>query len=193
MYYVWQGDYKLVDHFSFFRDDPIGLDIGEFRSANKIVVDPPILELITDSSYPAELSDLLLTEFALHIVSPRLVQVFDSLSIENVQFFPIRIRNHETGKVNDEYKILNLIGAIDCLDFDSADFEISRKSGEIIMLEEYKLLPDKITDYSDGELNKMIFRLGEFKWHLLIQEEFKLACEKSGITGCRFTSTEEYA
>lgn len=191
MYYVWKRDLKLVDRFSYFKDDPVGLDMDLLRSGQEITPDMPVCDFVTDESYPTDLSDLLLTGYELHVMSPRLVKVFDNLSIENVQFFSTRIKNHETGEINENYKILNVIGAIDCIDLDHAEFARSRRSGNLIELAEYKILEENVLSYSGGE-PPLVFRLEEFEWHLIVEERFKEACESEGITGCEFTPTEEY-
>ena len=191
MYYVWKSDLNLVDRFSYFKDDPVGLDMDLLRSGEKITSNLPICDFVTDKSYPTDLSDLLLTGYELHVISPRLVQVFYSLSMENVQYFPTRIKNHETGEIIDNYKILNVIGSINCLDLEHSEFARSRRSGNLTELARYKIIEENVLSYS-GEEPPLVFRLGKFEWHLLVGERFKEACESEGITGCEFTSTEEF-
>jgi len=191
MYYVWESDAKLTDSFSYFKKKPAGLDMAMWESGKKISDDLQVIEFITDDAYPTVLSDLLLTEFELHVLSPRLIQVFSSLAIENTQLFPMRIKNHETGETNDNYKALNVIGAIDCLDLDHAEIARSRRSGNLIELERYKIIEENVLSYSSGEA-PLLFRLGEFNWHLIVEERFKEECESEGITGCKFTPTEDY-
>jgi hypothetical protein len=192
MYYVWQIDAKLSDRFSYFGNKPAGLQMSRWISGAKIVEKLPTLELVTDEKYPTDLSDLLLIQCELPVVSPRLVDVFEQLSIENIQYFPATIKNHETGDINNKYKVLNVLGAINCLDSDSAELARARRTGEIIRLRRYKLLPDRIEAYSSEQAKRLIFRLGEFNWHLIVHKAFKDTCESQGITGCKFTPTEEY-
>lgn len=191
MYYVWKRDLKLVDHFSYFKDDPVGLDIGLLRSGMKVDDNLSTCNFITNDAYPTDLSDLLLTGYELHVISPRIVEVFNSLSINNVQYFPARIKNHKTGEIIDKYNILNVMGSVDCLDLEHAEFARSRRSGNLTRLAKYKIIEENVLSASRDE-PPLIFRPKEFKWHLLVGERFKEACESEGITGCEFTSTEEF-
>jgi hypothetical protein len=191
MYYVWTRDLDLDEDFAFFSDEPDGFDPNFWISAEKIVA-PPAIELVGDTDSPATLSDLLLTGFQLQVFSPRLVSLLTDMQIQNVQYLPIRIINHETREVETTYRIANIVGAIDCLDLKNCEYARSRGSGNIIRVSKFGIIPEKIMALVGMQGPPLIFRLGEFKRHILVHESVREACQRAGITGLKFTPPETY-
>jgi hypothetical protein len=190
MYYVWQKDLTLDEEYAFFSDEPAGFDFTHWISGEPMV-SPQAIELVGDTDSPTTLSDVLLTGFQLQVFSPRLVSLLADVGIENVQYLPISIVNHETREVETSYQIANIVGAIDCLDLNNAVHARSRSSGNILRVFKFRLLPEKIVALP-GRQPPLLFRLGEFKQHLLAHESVKQACQKAGITGLNFVPPEKY-
>ena len=191
MYYVWTKDLTLDEEFAFFSDGPIDFDFTLWIRGEALLA-PPAIELVGDTDSPTTLSDVLLTGFQLQVFSPRLVALLTEMGVQNIQFLPVRIVNHETGDVEVSYRIANIVGAIDCLDLNNAVYARSRSSGNILRVFKFRLFPEKIVALPGMQEPPLLFRLGEFKQHLLAHESLKQACEKAGITGLKFVPTENY-
>jgi len=192
MYYVWEPDLDLEDEFSVFSDNPSDLDMGLFISSEKIVEKLPIYELVGDEDSPASLSDVLLTDCDPPIFSEKLQLILAGLHVPNIQYFPVKILNREKKEVSELYKAANIIGAIDCLNFEQSDYTRFFEDEGLMRVARFQLLEDKISAYATPENPPLMFRLGEFKGHLLVHERIKDACQKANITGVRFIRPEDY-
>src|SRR5262245_21337064 len=130
MYYVWEQNLKLEDDFAVFTDEPESFRSALWTSAEKLV-DPPAFDLVGDTDSPTTLSDLLLTVFPLQVVSPKLAALLTEIGVNNIQFLPVKVINHQTKAAEKAYRIANIVGAIDCLDLSKSTFDRSSRTGSI--------------------------------------------------------------
>jgi len=193
MYYVWDSNADLDEDFSYFSNEPEKFDANLWISGKKISDYSEIIELTGDEDSPTKLSDLLLTDFQLQVFSRNLINLFNDLKIENIQYFPVRIFNHETGGVDESYKIANIEGLIDCLDIENSIYKRSKRSGNLLRVAKFKIVEEKIIPVRSSKNKPFIFRLGEFPRLIIVHETVKKACEDRNITGVEFISPEEYA
>jgi hypothetical protein len=191
MYYVWEKALNLEDKFTFFSDEPPGFDTTVWINGEKIVA-PPAFELVGNSDSPSTLSDVLLTSFQMQVWSPRLVSLFDNLGIQNVQYLPITINNRETKTKEASYRIANILGAIDCLDLENSQYRRASGANVFLRVSKFRIHTDKIIPLPRMQKSPLIFRLGEFKRHILVHETVKEACIKAKISGIKFTPPEIY-
>jgi hypothetical protein len=191
MYYVWEKALKLEDVFTFFSDEPPGFDTTLWISGERIAV-PPTIELTGDSDSPTALSDVLLAGFQLQVWSPRLVSLLEEMGIQNMQYLPITIIDHETKKKETSYRIANILGAIDCLDRDNSQYRLASGSNVFLRVSKFRIHTDKIVALPGMREPPLLFRLGEFKRHILVHERVKEACTKAKISGLKFTPPESY-
>ncbi len=191
MYYVWEKALQLEDEFAFFSNEPPGFDTALWISGERIVA-PPTIELVGDSNSPTTLSDVLLTGFELEVLSPRLVSLLADMGIQNVQYLPITIIDRKTKNKETSYRIANILGAICCLDLDNSDYRRAPGSTVFLRVSEFRIHTDKIVALPGMREPPLLFRLGEFKWHILVHESVKEACTKAKISGLKFTPPEIY-
>ena len=131
---------------------------------------------------PGDSLDYCWAAFSIPVVHERVVQLFERLKVQDVQFIPARVERH-TGP----YFILNALRIIRCID-DSrcrrVDYwkpkdERPDKMGEYRVVSGMRIDPAKVGD-------ARIFRPWGWRVALLISEDLKLALEQEGITGTRF-------
>ena len=192
MYYVMQMDMGQTSKFIYFRKAPSGYDSSLLRTGEPLSAPPPLVTLIAEDEEPTAVSDMVLAPSDMLIFSPKLIACLDAEGVENIEYFPIRLVDKKTGNTFDDYRLANIIGSIDCLDVDSSDVT-PFEDGGYMSVEQFSLLDDSIKPLPGTKTNPLIFRLGEFKFHLLAHESIKAACEKNNITGVEFVPTEEYA
>jgi hypothetical protein len=191
MYYVWKQDLTLEDDFATFTNEPDAFDPQLWTSAEELDA-PPSFDLADDSDSPTTLSDVLLTSFPLQVFSPKLKSLLRDIGVRNIQYFPIAISGREDREEVTAHQIANIVGAIDCLDFDHSRYARSQGDGSIIRVSKFRIRPDAVKwSASDGTV-PLLFRLGEFKRHILVHESVKDACQKAGITGVKFVPPEAY-
>lgn len=192
MYFVWQSDPTLYDDFMYVSRSPDMLNKGEWIRGEPLVGKPKVFTLVGDPKYASALSDMVLTQFELPVLSPRAVATLNDLGIENVQYFPVNIKRPKAKDLEKSYKMANIVGRIDCLDKKHADFEtFVENPNKLSSLRRYRILENKIAESAAGGKPSLIFRLGEFSYHALVHESVKKAFEKEKLTGAKFTPTEK--
>lgn len=193
MYYVWKKDIGLVDEnkYAYFDDEPDGYELTDWVSGNRMKKLPE-LTLNTDPEYVTNLSDLLLTGFDLHVFSQKLVDVLNTCGIKNIDYYPVKIIEHDTGKEIDSYCSANIVGNIPCLDEENSECFYSSKDNTIIGLDEFSIFEDKIKATSEMDCEPLFFRLAEFEFIILVHESVKQRIEEEGVTGIEFIKPEDY-
>jgi hypothetical protein len=193
VYYVMQMDMGLTSKFIYFRDRPPEYDGSLWRAGDPLAVPPAAMTLTAVDEKPTALSDLLLAPSDMLVFSPKLVACLDAASVKNIEYFPIRLVDKKTGKITDDYRVANVLGSIACLDVDNSVVKSFADGEGYRAVEEFNLLEDRIKPLPGTKGKPLIFRLAEFKYHLLADESIKTACEGNKITGVEFVPTQEYA
>lgn len=191
MYYVWKKDHKLSVKYAHFGVEPEGFDIDFWTSGKKLNQNPSSTIITMDEDRPTELTDLLLTSFNIQIFSPKLIQIFKDMGIENIEYYPVIIINPETGDTNETYKAVRIIGEIACLDVANSECEYFT-DGELLDVTEFRLHEEKIKPTSEMTGTPFIFRLAEFPFIILVEESVKERLEKERITGVKFVAPIDY-
>ncbi|WP_239470148.1 imm11 family protein [Archangium violaceum] len=126
--------------------------------------------------------DFTLDAFSTPVVHGRVVQLFERLGIQEVQFLPVQVEGHV-----GPYFILNTLHTFRCID-DVRCEEVQYwkpEDGELEKVGEYKYVkgmridPAKVGD-------SRIFRTWGWSLALIISEDLKQAMEAEGLTGTRF-------
>ncbi len=131
---------------------------------------------------PGDSLDYCWAAFAIPVVHGRVVQIFERLGVQGVQFIPARVEGHE-----GPYFILNALRIIRSIDearskrvvhWTSEDDE-PEKVGQYRVVSGMRIDPTKVGD-------ARIFRPWGWRVALVISEDLKQAMEQEGITGTRF-------
>jgi hypothetical protein len=189
MYYVLGKDLKAAKQFAYFEDDPEGYDSDFWTSGEAASKQPPHLTL-TARDGQTELSDLLLTSCDMLVFSPKLKKIFDGLKTESIVYYPVTVVTSD-GKRDESYRAAHIVTRVNCLDAENSECMKSASDGGFLSVDEFSIFEDRIPPQSNGA-KPPIFRLGEFEYHVLVDETVKDLCEKAGITGAKFTKPEDY-
>jgi hypothetical protein len=196
MYFVLDQNVALTGEYAYFREPVDGsYEIGRFDTGEPLKAAPPVMTLESDPERGAPTSDLLLTDFTLFAFSEAARRVLEDLGVEEVEWHPVRIVPHATGKVDDSYRIANFTVAIDCLDLGQSDVTYASDSKDIMGIYDLVLDEERIAEWArrSGREVPKIFRVGEFRRTLLVDESVKERCEAEGLTGMSFIELDEYA
>nr|WP_309889867.1 DUF1629 domain-containing protein [Archangium sp.] len=121
--------------------------------------------------------------FATPVVHGRVVQVFEQLGLQEVQFLPVQVEGHP-----GPYFILNALRIIRCID-DARCEEVEywrpedgqpERVGEYQSVMGLRIDPTKVEDAH-------VFRPWGWTLILLVSEDVKQSLEREGLTGLRFT------
>ncbi|WNG43397.1 hypothetical protein F0U60_04270 [Archangium minus] len=126
--------------------------------------------------------DFTLDAFLIPVVHYRVVQLFERLGIQEVQFLPAQVEGHA-----GPYFILNTLRVIRCIDDDQCE-EVQYwmpEDGEPERVGEYRFVAGLRIDPTKVE-GARIFRPWGWPLALIISEELKQAMEQEGLTGTRF-------
>ena len=103
-----------------------------------------------------------------------------------VEFYELNIKGKNV--TINEYFIVNVIGKIECVDFEKSDVEINEVFGYINAYKSLVLNEDKIPPHTD------IFLLGEnISKFVIVSKRLKNAIEAAELTGFIFVKPEDYS
>jgi len=118
-------------------------------------------------------------------VSKKAKEVLEELDLP-VEFFELSIKGKKISLT--EYFIVNVIGKIECVDFEKSDVEINETFGFIDAYNSLVLDEGKIPSQTD------IFLLGEnIAKFVIISKRVKNAVEAAGLTGFIIVKPENYS
>ncbi len=139
-------------------------------------------ELRLPMSLPGRELDFSLTGLGVVVVHGRVVQLFERLGIEGVQFLPAHVEGHTA-----PYFVLNTLCVIRCID-DARCEEVRywapedgqpEKVGEYRIIAGMRIDPRKVGGAS-------IFRPWGWPVALVVSQQLKEAMEAEGVTGTQF-------
>ena len=126
--------------------------------------------------------DFTLDAFSNPVVHGRVVQLFEQLGIQEVQFLPVQVDGHA-----GPYFILNALRILRCID-DARCAEVkyfTPEDGQPEKIGEYKYVRGMRIDPAKTE-GARVLRPWGWTLSLILSEDLKQALEAEGITGTRF-------
>lgn len=192
MYFVWRSNTELSNTYMYVSEQPDELEHEDWISGNALLKQPPIMTLTGDDDSPITLSDVILNGFRLPILSPKAISVLDKLGLNNIEYFPVQIRNWQNNEIEKSYKIANIVGLVYCLDRTNSTYNTFPEDDDISWLQQYSIFIEKILPIPPNKNKPLIFRLGEFPYHILVHKTIKAAFEKEGIIGSEFILPKDY-
>lgn len=122
------------------------------------------------------------------LLSNKVKEVFDSLDIDNVQYFATSLINTNGPKEHKGYFFSNIVGAYSVINMELSEVEESDiREGMIVEINSLVLKEIDEDEYPS------IFMFKEQSGLILVKEHVKEAIEKTGLTGFSFYKPEEYS
>ena len=145
-----------------------------------------LLELGCVPRFPLDISgnplDFSLAAFSIPVVHSRVVELFERMRVDGVQFIPAQVEGH-----SEPWYILNALQVIRCID--------DARSEEVQYWKPEDNRPDKVGQYravyglriDPAKVgNARIFRTWGWRVALILSEDLKVAMEAAGLSGTRF-------
>ncbi|WP_224369075.1 imm11 family protein [Hyalangium versicolor] len=131
---------------------------------------------------PGHALDFSWAAFSIPVVHDRFARLFESLSVEGVQFIPARVEGRP-----GPWFILNALRVVQCVDdarcaevqYWKPEDEEPDKVGEYRAIHGLRIDPSKVG-------SARIFRIWGWRVALIISGDIKAAIESEGLTGARF-------
>jgi hypothetical protein len=190
-YYPWLSDDEdasfawLMDVPNVMRNHPDEYLLHRGVSVKSWFPEEPIFHLAGERGM--ELTDSLPNALNLIFTSTRLKAFMEKHSGANLEFLPIRIRDHKERLVQEQYYIMNLLDTMDCVDLEKSKFSRSAMNPERIMT--FYLL---VLDESRIPKEKKIFRLKEKPDLVIVREDLAQDILDADYNGMTFLEMEEY-
>lgn len=108
------------------------------------------------------------------------------LNVDNIQYFPVVLRNQETGRTASAYSVANIIGLLDCMDKGASKIAMW-SSGMGFDIESLVIDADKTH-------GAKIFRIADKPTLIIVNEEVKNYLEENDLlVGVDVIKTEDYS
>ncbi len=120
------------------------------------------------------------------LINAKVKNIFDSLNLDNVQYFKARLIDESTDTISDDYCLANVIGKVACVDRSQSELELF-PDGDIRFIDKLVLSINDDTDYGH------IFRLAEYSTLLVISDELKVALDNNNVTGFGIYKPEDFS
>ncbi len=119
------------------------------------------------------------------VFSPRLQKMLAQAQITNIQYFSALLKNVQTGEVNRDFKIANIIGCIPCMDWTHSEYVPDPDiPGSVRKITRLVLEPHKIPN------NLHLFRLAELRTVIICHEQLKNRLDGT-VTGVQFIELDQ--
>ncbi|MCW8877856.1 MAG: hypothetical protein OQJ89_05280 [Kangiellaceae bacterium] len=139
------------------------------------------LEFICETT--GKVTDFLATDMGAPIVSLKLKTLFDGLDIQ-AQYFPAKIIEKNGAEPKGGLFAMNVIGMVNCIDFNASDLDVEEEDGEIVDIEEVNTL--KLKEDSFGE----IYRLYMFERVIVVEDFVAKKLNALNIQGMKLIEPE---
>ena len=109
----------------------------------------------------------------------------DSLGVDNIDYFPVTLRDQKNGELDTEYLLANVLGLVDCVDMQKSKVE-HWESGMGFDFLSMVIDPAKARGFK-------LFRLKDDPTKVIIDEELKQHFEATDmLVGVTLIQTEDY-
>jgi hypothetical protein len=116
----------------------------------------------------------------------RLCEVLTDFGVDNIQYFPVTLRDQDGVVVTENYRLVNIVGLLDCIDMDKSKVK-HWKSGMGFDFLSMVIDEKKVQGFP-------IFRLKDDPTKVVINETLKQHIEKNKMTaGVKLIKTEDYS
>jgi len=146
---------------------------------------PLVTITIEEDDEQGRMTDNLIAEGATGlVVNTKIKKLLSTSGVDNIQYFDAVVENSVTGEVSDDYKIANIIGIVNCIDYDNSELEYFPDGGVMFF--------DKLVLDENKIKGLLIFRLYDFLPIIVVHKKIKEIFEKNSISGIKFYLPEEY-
>ena len=147
---------------------------------------PEYAEFQLDESSGEMLADVIPNSTLWKIISVPLKELLEKHTSCEMEFLPIRIRDHNGQLIAETYYILNILGSVSCMDRQKSDYDASAlDESQVVTFRHLFLDTDKIPE------NTNLFRFGEERDMFMMRKDLMQILIEAGITGIKFTSIED--
>jgi len=187
-YYVMDGEgvYPILA----IEEEP-DLPGGPWYHGHKLKITVPtpleyILEI--EDEEPDGNMNMLYDGEAIPIMHNSLVEALQSAGVNNLELFPARITNPNTGEMHEDYQAFNVVGLVSAADLENSTLMNESDTPTLLDTDFDSLVIDE-----SKTMGFRLFRLAENCSAIVVDEKVKAAVEERGIPGIVFYGPGEWS
>jgi hypothetical protein len=116
----------------------------------------------------------------------RFRQALEERGVDNIEYYPVQLRDQNTGKVDEDYFVANILGLIDCVDMGKSKVKMWNSGSGFDF---QSMVIDEARTHG-----LKLFRLKDDPTKVIISEEMKENLEQAKIlVGVKLIKTEDYS
>ncbi len=143
------------------------------------------LEFVCETLPEFGMTDFVVTDLGCPIVSSRLKDILE-VAADNINYYPARIIERVGEPPLTGYFAANIIGMIDCIDFEKSELEVEEEDGEIIDIDDVETLVLKEQGFA------RIYRMHLFERVIVADEKLSDMLISSNISGMKLVEPEKW-
>ena len=186
-YWVWlacsEKDSAIINTFP---DD--GPDDWELLEGEPLAAQfPETVRLRFSQLYPENirLYDFVDNTLLLRIVSKRVRAIFDQFSIEQVEYIPVEIMDHQGNLASNDYFLMNVMNTQPIIDMKRSKYEMCMiEEGQISGFDEIRLTTEQV------DMDASIFRSDRRASLYFMTDDVVQAIKAAGLTGLKVVKAE---
>jgi len=125
---------------------------------------------------------------AFPVMHNSLLNALKEAGVNNLELFPARITNPNTGEVHEDYQAFNVLGLVSAADLENSTLMNESDSPTLLDTDFDGLVIDE-----EKTMGFRLFRLAENCSAIVVSEEVKMAIEERGIPGIVFYGPGEWS
>ena len=158
-------------------EDGVLIPYGDYDFSN--------LEFRCETLPSGKMTDFAVVDIGAPIVSEKTKNLFESLGLQ-MQYFPASVVESKSEKPMLGYYAVNIIGLVNCINFEESDLELEEEDGEIIDLNNVGTL--KLKSESFGDIYRMYLR----ERVIIVEGEIAEQLAIANISGMKLMEPERW-
>jgi len=184
-YWFWENDRDTDDAF-ISGGWPLDEYPNSFLTGDIVDIPTSPIEITMDEESQGRLTDNLLLTGPAKIFSDKLIKILTENGVDNIQIFPCKIINLVSNECFNNYKVVNVIWKIKCVDFPNSSVASITENEQQFFAWDYLTLDEKKIH------NFKMFVLSEMPSQLVVHNSIQNILKENNITGVNFIPQGEY-
>jgi len=164
---------------------PDGPDAFEYRDGSSLIKGfpaPSDAQMGFSGDYPdsIKLYDFVANIDGLFIVSKKVKEIIEGLSVQNMEYLELTLFDHEMKISSTDYYILNLVGSVDCINMKDSKYRM-----DCLLEDRIDRIKELVLDENKIPPEAKIFRLVNKPEEYIVSDEVRNIFEVNGITNFR--------
>ncbi|VAW86808.1 hypothetical protein MNBD_GAMMA16-169 [hydrothermal vent metagenome] len=137
--------------------------------------------------YPdqSKLYDIVPALDAVLVINNKVKNVLNNMNVDNIEYLPIRLWDHQKSPVSDDYYILNPLGSVDFIDMEKSECAMSAlNKGQINDIDDLVINMNKVPKEAK------LFRATTMMRQVFIHDDLRIALGNEGIQGYKLIEAE---